>query len=466
MSHSAQKYAFGPFQLDVGEQQFLRDMQPVPLTAKAFELLAVLLEESGHLLEKQELLQRVWKDAFVEEAVLSVNIAAIRRALGDEGRHYIETVPKRGYRFIAPVQRIEPAEENPEEAAAPAEVAAAPAQTAAAPAKLAAAHGGKRLRWIVLASLIALGLLLVLVARRPVAPAALGNSVAVLPLQSLSNDAEQEHFADAMTDLLLTNLGRIPQLRVVSRQSVLQYRRTKKTIPQIARELNVDCIVEGTVHREGDRVRITAQLINGRTDRHLWAQHYERGLGDTLALQEEVAESIAREIGVKLAPAPHTHESLHVSRVAYEAYLRGLSLLDSGASEKAIVEFRKAVAADPKYTPAYTKIAGTYFDLAYFSTMPPKEAFTNMKEAALQALDNDDRDAEAHADLAMVKLHYDWDWPGAEREFRRSLELNPSDSDVRHLYAHYLLTVGRWSESLAEMDRAFETDPVGLFTAT
>ena len=489
MSHSAPKYAFGPFQLDVGEQQFLRDRQSVPLTAKAFELLSVLVEQSGHLLEKQELLQRVWKDAFVEEAVLSVNIAVIRRALGDEGRHYIETVPKRGYRFIAPVQRIESAGGRPDDVAAraesalvsgdapaslagvnpaPTDVSAAPPGIAAAVADVPAGAGGRRWRWMALASVLTLvGLLLMAVAGwRALAPVPLGNSVAVLPLQSLSDDAEQQHFADAMTDLLLTNLGRIPQLRVVSRQSVLQYRRTKKTIPQIARELNVDCIVEGTVRREGDRVRITAQLIQGPTDRHLWAQRYERDLGDAMGLQEEVAESIAREIGVKLVAPSRAHEAPHVSRAAYEAYLRGLALLDSGDSEKAIVEFRKAVAADPKYTPAYTKIAATYFDLGYFSAMPPREAFTNVKEAALDALEIDDRDAEAHADLAMAKLHYDWDWQGADREFRRSLELNPSDADVRHLYAHYLLTVGRWSESMTEMDRAFETDPVGLFTAT
>lgn len=463
MSRSARKYAFGPFLMDLGERLLLRDSQPVPLTSKAFELLAVLLEESGHLVDKQELLRRVWGESFVEEAVLSVNVAAIRRALSDNGHQYIETVPKRGYRFIAPVQKMEPAE-----AAAAEPMASAPAEpTAAAPAPAAVPASGRsqRLRWAVVALALALAALSFEVGRRALA-SPLGNSVAVLPLQSLSSDPEQAHFADAMTDLLLTDLGQIPQLRVVSRQSTLQYEHTEKTLPEIARELHVDCIVEGTVSREGNRVRITAQLIHGPTDRHLWAQSYERDLGDTLALQEEVAESIAREIGVKLAPLPNPRQTPRVSAAAHEAFLRGMSFLDEGADDKAIEEFRKAVEIDPNYELAYTKMAGAYFGRAFFGSMPPNEAFPAMKEAALRAIELNDNDAEAHASLASEKLHYEWDWPGAEREFRRSLELNPSDSEVRHIYAHYLLTVGRWQESMEQMDRAFENDPVGLGTAT
>ncbi len=328
----------------------------------------------------------------------------------------------------------------------------------------------QRLVWLVgaVAVLIAVGLGIYAawqhVRSSPSSP--VGNSVAVLPLHSLSDDPEQRHFAEAMTDLLLTDLGQIPQLRVVSRQSVLQYERTQKTLPQIARELHVDCIVEGTVRREGQRVRVTVQLIHGPSDRHLWAQSYERDLGDTLALQQEVAETIAQEIGIKLAPAGRPREAPHVAPAVYEAYLRGVYFLDEGKDGDAVAEFRKAVAADPNYAPAYTKMASAYFGRAFFGATPPNEAFPSMKEAALRALELNDGDAEAHASLAIEKLHYEWDWPGAEREFHRSLQLNPSNSDVRHLYAHYLLTVGRWQESLAEMDRAFESDPVGLVAAT
>ncbi len=452
MSPSEAKYAFGPFRMDVAERLLLRECQPVSLTAKAFDVLAVLLEESGHLVEKEELLRRVWGEAFVEEAVLSVNIAAIRRALGDSEHQYIETVPKRGYRFVGDVQKVESAE---------------PARGAVAASVIPAdSHRANRhLRWIVAGGVTAVVLALVTgwyASRRP----AIGNTVAVLPLKSLSGDPEQQHFADAMTDLLLTHLGRIPQLRVVSLQSVMQYQGTQKTVPQIAQELKVDCIVEGTVRREGDRVRITAQLIHGPTDHHLWARSYERDLSGVLAMQDDVAESIAREIGVKLLPGPHPADTPRVPAAAHEAFLRGMSLLDSGADTKAIEEFQRAVAADSNYGVAYTKMAGAYFGRAFFGGMPPSEGFPAMKEAALRAIELDDKDAEAHAWLANEKLHYEWDWAGAEREFRRSLELNPSDADVRHIYAHYLLTMGRWQDSLAEMDRAFETDPVGIGTAT
>jgi TolB-like protein/DNA-binding winged helix-turn-helix (wHTH) protein len=458
MTDSAVKYAFGPFLLDVAENLLLRDLQPVSITSKAFELLTVLLEKSGHLVGKQELLHQVWGDAFVEEAVLSVNIAAIRRALSDNGHQYIETVPKRGYRFIAPVKKIEPSEVVPAD-----QFETIPTSPPSSSLKAGWCSG---LHWsAVVLSVSVLVALSFQTSRRLLAPR-LGNSVAILPLKSLSSDPEQQRFADAMTDLLLTDLGRIPQLRVVSRQSVLQYEGTHKTLPEIARELHVDSIVEGTVDREGQRVRINAQLIQGSTDRHLWAQSYERDLGDTLTLQQEVAETIAREIGVKLTPMRVSHEGPRVSAAAHEAFLRGMTFMDTGDDAKAMEEFRKVVAIDPNYALAYSKMAGLYFDRAFFGSMPPNEAFPAMKEAALHAIEKDDSDAEAHAWLANEKLHYEWDWPGAEREFRRSLELNPSDSDVRHIYAHYLLTVGRWQESMAQMDRAFETDPVGIEAAT
>lgn len=462
MSEPGTKYAFGQFQLDVDESLLLRDSQPVPLTSKSFELLKLLLEHGGHLVEKQELLNQIWPNAFVEEAVLSVNVAAIRRALGDDQHQYIETVPKRGYRFIAEVQTILPervsSEPEPSIEITTGSQTAPIADSPSAP---------RRMRWLIgVVAVVLIGVSFQVGHRAFVRSSPLGNSVAVLSLRSLSESPEQQHFADAMTDLMLTDLGRISQLRVVSRQSVLQYDGTHIPIPQIARELKVDCIVEGTVSREGQRVRITAQLIQGSTDRHIWAQSYERDLGDTFALQQEVAEDIARQIGIKLVPATHASVPAHVAPAVYEAYLRGLYSLDEGNASGAVAEFQKAVAMDPNYGPAYTKMAGAYFGRAFFGAMPPDQAFPFMKEAALRAIEINEDDAEAHAALGMEKLHFEWDWPGAEREFRRSLELNPNDADVRHNYAHYLLTVGRWQDSMNEMDRAFENDPVGLGVAT
>ncbi len=471
MSVSAPRYAFGPFELDVAENQLLRDAQPVPLTGKALAVLAVLVERHGHLVEKQELLGRVWPDSFVEEAVLSVNVATIRRALGDDGRRYIETVPRRGYRFIGDVRMVEDAG-----SAAELDGTANSAPPDPEPIPAASLRPGRvrGLRWALAAGTVTAAVTIAIVwaaawrsgqLGQPTQAPTTGNALAVLPLRNLSESPDQQRFADAMTDLLVTDLGRIGALKVVSRQSADQYAHTQKTLPEIARELGVDCIVEGTVLREGQRVRITAQLIHGPTDRQMWAQSYDRDLGDTLALQEEVAQAIAHEVGVKIAPS-RAGESRHVAPAVYEAYLRGLFFLDEGKTGEAVTEFRRATDLDPGYAPAYTKIASAWFDRAFFGAMRPGEAFPTMREAALKALAIDDRDAEAHAWLATEKLHYEWDWAGAEREFRRSLALNPSDSEVRHMYAHYLLTMRRAPESMKEMDRAFENDPVGLGAAT
>jgi TolB-like protein/DNA-binding winged helix-turn-helix (wHTH) protein/Tfp pilus assembly protein PilF len=450
---------FGPFELDVRNYELRKEGIPVHLPPQPCRVLALLASQPHRVISRQEIQQKIWSsDTFVDfEQGLNVCIRQIRAALADdaESPRYVETLSRRGYRFIARVEESVDSDASAHVGATDQDLVGRPQKTA---------------RWwrqpwaigglAVTAALIVVALVFQLGRRAPAL--ALGNSVAVLPLHSLSDDPEQRHFADAMTDLMLTDLGQIPQLRVVSRQSVLQYEQSQKTVPQIARELHVDCIVEGTVSREGQRVRITAQLIHGPTDHHLWTQSYERDLSDIFALQQDVAEAIAREVGVKLAPTPRPREARHVAPAVYEAYLRGVYLLDEGQDDAAVVEFRKAVAADPTYAPAYTKIAGAYFGRGFYGTMPPDQAFSSMKEAALRAIELDDNDAEAHAWLAIEKLHYAWDWPGAEREFRRSLQLNPSEPEVRHMYAHYLLTMGHQQESMNEMERAFETDPVGL----
>ena len=461
---AAAAYEFGPFRLDPREQALLLNGQPVPLTPKAFDVLLCLVEHHGHLVTKEDLLAAVWPGAFVEEAVLSVNMSAIRRALGDDrnGHTYIETVPRRGYRFIAAVSRID---------AQPEVTGADEPEMIAAQAPVGALANVKRSRALTIGMTLAAAVLIgsagLLVSRYLAGPAVASSSIAVLPLQSISKDAEQEQFASAMTEMLITSLGRIPALRVASRQSILQYGGSRKALAPIARELKVAYIVEGTVARDGDRVRITAQLIDGTTDRHVWARSYERDLRGTFALQNDVAESIAREIGVTVSGMPPKRPlDEHIPADAYEAYLRGNYLLDAGNAPAAIAEFRKAVATAPAFAVAHARIAMAFFEIAYFGSAPPKEAYPGMKEAALKAVELDGTLAEAHAALALVKMHYDWDWASAKREFLRSLELNPSDSYVRHLYAHFLLTMGEPADSLEEMDRAFDIDPVGITTAT
>lgn len=286
-------------------------------------------------------------------------------------------------------------------------------------------------------------------------------SLAILPFKNLSGDKEQEYFADAMTDMLTTDLAQISALRVTSTTSVMQYKKINKPLPEIARELNVDAIVEGSVLRAGDRVRITAQLIRGPTDRHLWAQTYDREVRDILAMQSEVARRVTQEIGVTLTPNQEGRLSnvRPVDPQAQEAYLRGKYAEGSSKSE---LYFRQAIQLDPAYAAAYVGLASLYYWRGFGEGLAPKEAYPKAKEFALQALRLDPDVADAHAFLASVNLEYEWNFTEAEKEFRRALELNPNQATTRHLYGHYLLAMGRGEESREETQRAAEIAPLDM----
>ena len=283
-------------------------------------------------------------------------------------------------------------------------------------------------------------------------------SLAVLPLANLSMDSRQGYFADAMTDLMITHLARSPYLRVTSRTSTLRYRGGQKSIPDIARELHVDLVVEGSVVREGQRVRITAQLIRAPTDEHVWANTFERDFSHVLALQQDVAQAIAEQIGVKLAPW-RTAAAPAANPQTQEEYLRGIYYYGMGDMMKSAEALKQAIVLDPDHALAYAALARTYYFIAFFGDLPPKEAFQRMEEAATKAIDKDPTLASAHGSLALVKLHRDWDWAGAEQHFRRALELNPSNADIHHDYAHLLLVMRRDSESVTETERAVALDP-------
>jgi len=293
-------------------------------------------------------------------------------------------------------------------------------------------------------------------------------SIAVLPLVIFSTEPEQQFFADSMTDALITDLAKIGTLRVVSRTSVMRYKQTQKSIREIARELDVDAAVEGSVERAGDRVRIRAHLIRAATDEHLWADAYERDLQDVLALQSEVARSIAREIQVKLTPQEHAvlSSARRVDPEAYRLYLKGRYFWVKRTPEsvaKAIGLFEQAIDADPTYAQAYAGLADCYMSLGFsfdVGSLPPIEAIPKAKAAVAKALEITEALAEVYSPLAFMKLNYDWDFPGAETEFKRALELNPGNANVHHWYAHYLIVAGRPSESLAESYRALELDPL------
>ena len=289
-------------------------------------------------------------------------------------------------------------------------------------------------------------------------------SIAVLPLENLSGDPQQEYFADGTTDELITNLGKIGALRVISRTSVMHYKGTKKPLPEIARELKVDALVEGTVLRSGNRVRVTANLLEANADRHLWAETYERDLGDVLTLQSEVARAITNEIQIKVTPQEQARlaSARSVNPEAYQLYLKGRYYAGRATKEgleKGVQYFNQAIATDPSCALAYDGLADDYW-MADEWTLSPHDAIPKAKEAAKKALELDDTLAEAHASLAVVNAFYDWDWAAAESEFKRSIELKPNYALAHEYYGWYLAMIGRTNEGIAESERAVELDPL------
>ena len=355
---------------------------------------------------------------------------------------------------------------------------AAPAATAAT---VLPAGGRKRYGWVLAAG----GLVVALLVAGSVVPhwewrdrllgrrgASRIESLAVLPLENMSRDPDQEYFADGMTEALTTDLAHISALRVISRTSVMHYKGTGKTVPEIARELHVDAVVEGSVVKAGNRVRITAQLIEASTDRHLWAESYERDLGDVLALQDEVSRTIARKIQVTLTPQEQTRlaTARPVNPEAYDAYLRGRYSLSKRSPvdiQKALAHFQQAVDKDPTYAPAYAGLADSYYLLSWYGAVSPLEVLPKGKAAATRALELDSTLAEGHLSLAQIKLIDDWDWAGAEVEYKRALELAPGSAQAHYFYGFTFLRVrARFNEAIPELKRALDLDPLSLIINT
>jgi len=283
-------------------------------------------------------------------------------------------------------------------------------------------------------------------------------SLAVLPLENLSGDPAQDYFAEGITDALINELGQISTLQVKSRTSVMQYKKTEKSLPQIAKELNADMVVEGSVLRAGEKVRITAKLVHPAEDRQIWVKSYDRDIGDFLVLQSEIAQDITMQIGIRLREEKSFRLAKRktVNPQALDAYLKGVYLGDYSRDNE---YFNQAVKLDPDFALAYTKIAKGYFYIGLLGDVPPREAFLKMKQAALKALEKDNTLGEAHGYLAVAWPHYDLDWAEAEKEFKRALELNPSLAMIHHLYAHLLIAQDRMEESMAEIKLASGLDP-------
>jgi TolB-like protein/DNA-binding winged helix-turn-helix (wHTH) protein/Tfp pilus assembly protein PilF len=454
-------YQFGPFVLDASKRRLLRDGEVVRLTPKAFETLLALVEMRGKTIEKDELLKRVWGDTVVEENNLNQSITALRKALGDSRSEsqYIATIPGLGYRFVADVQEESPAETSTE--------------TAASPVVAESRMARSRRPWLIGASVLVVVLVLTLGliswARRPEPERFKISSVMVLPLENLSGDPSQEYFADGMTDALIGDLARINGLRVISRTSSMHYKGKSKPLPEIASELKVDGVVEGTVQRSGDRVLVRAQLIHATSDTHLWVQTYERDVKDVLSMQREIAQAIAREVQAKTA----SHNALDataqrpVRPKAFDDYLQGRYLYWNKRTEenlaKAIEHFQNAIREDPGYALPYAGLADCYnaMGAVQVGAMPPLEARKRAEEAATRALALDSGLAEAHASLGYVN-HFNWNWNAAEQSFKRALELNPNYANAHNLYASHLMARGLIAESIATSNRARELDPFSL----
>jgi TolB-like protein/DNA-binding winged helix-turn-helix (wHTH) protein/Tfp pilus assembly protein PilF len=473
---------FGVFEVDLRAGELSKKGMRIRLQGQPFLLLITLLKQQGEVVSREELRRTLWpEDTFVDfDHSLGTAINKLRDVLGDSAANprFVETLPRRGYRFIAPVVAVGDCEDIPVVDEAPPDRQETPA------ADLLEARDrdqvdlrvatGVRLRRPLLwkisgltVLLLSTGFLILMLLRSR--PPALIRSLAVLPLENLSGDPSQEYFSDGMTDELITELGQISGLRVISRTSVMTYKGARRPLPQIARELNVEVVVEGTVLRSGNLVRITAQLISAADDKHLWAKSYEGDLGDALALQEQVARSIASEIRIELTP----HEQAmfkSVKRVnpeAYEAYLKGRYFWNKRTSEslrRAIDYFNQAIEKDPNYAPAYAGLADSYAlagDWQY-GVLTPREAYPRAKAAATKAIGLDSTLGEAHISLAWCLDGFDWDWESAGREFTRGIELSPSYATGHHWYGWHLAALGRHVEAIAELKKAESLDPLSI----
>jgi TolB-like protein/DNA-binding winged helix-turn-helix (wHTH) protein/Flp pilus assembly protein TadD len=498
-SQSPHGLRFGIFEIDLDARELKKNGLRVKLQEQPFKILAAIARRAGEVIPREELYSELsTHSTYDSKHGLNNAIQKIREVLGDspENARFIETVPGRGYRFLPQVEAVykplvrdtsgaaddrhsqaQIAEINPPIAPAPLLSRPIVSEDIAGTAKW-GRRSWQLWRGLGVSGYSALGLAALVIAvlagawtwrslRRPIATPAspVIRSLAVLPLENLTGDPSQEYFADGMTDALITDLAQIGSLRVISRTSMMRYKGTRKPLADIAQELGVEGIVEGTVFRSGNRVRITSQLIYAPFDQHLWARNYERDLSDIVALQGEVAQSIAGEVRAVLSPEQRARlaGTRTVNPEAYELYLHGQPHFSQRTTDgigKSIEYFQRAVEKDPDFALAYAGLAEAYNASSVFGPFPPNESFPRAKAAATKALMLDPLLAEAHAALGMEMSFYEFDWPGALKEFLRALELNPNSAKAHRRYAGYLRAMKRHPEAIAEMEKAVKLDPL------
>lgn len=457
---------FDTFELDLHAGELRKRGVRQRLQGQPIQVLTMLLQRAGELVTREELRNQLWPaDTFVDfDHSLHNAIARIREVLGDcaDDPRYIETLPRRGYRFIGRIEEV------PSQPAASVIEIRKPVPPVVPPGR-----PGRKSRDMFVAGVGLLLAVSALLGWRYFNRAPVIHSIAVLPLQNLSNDSSQEYFADGMTEELITEMSQIQSLRVISRTSVAEYKGTKKHLPQIARELGVDAIVEGSVIREGDQVRVTVQLLDGPHDRHLWSEDYQRPLHGVLNLQKDIAQAIAQQIRAKLTAEQQARvRAVHaVDPEAYDAYLRGRFYIASGYTRKDQLNlakgyFEQAIKRDPGFALAYSGLAEAHINLAFYRYASPQAAYISTKDALRQAQNLDDSLGESHSILALLGWQFERDWAKAEREFEYSIAMAPSYDCVRAYHALYLGWKGRRTEALAELNKARELNPGSSFATT
>ncbi len=462
-------FRFGVFQADPRTGELYKHGIRLKLQEQPFQVLLMLLERPGEVVSREQLRQRLWAETtFVDfDHCLNIAMNKLRDTLSDsaENPRFIETLPKRGYRFIAPVERPEKA------AAAPAPATSATVEQSKAPE----AKQGVRWWWVAAAALVVfVGVMWVVWQGREMPrganPARAGRlMLAVLPFEDLTADAQQEYFIAGLTDELIAQLGRMhaSQLGVIARTSVLQYAGTRKPVAEIGRELNVGYVLEGSVRREGDRVRITAQLIQVSDQTHLWAQTFDRKADDVLRVQSEVAHEVAGALALELLPGEQeAMERMPTEDMgAYDDYLRGRHFWNRRTEAdfvKAIGLFQSAIAKDAKFARAHAALADTYNLMGGYAFRPAPEVFPQAKEAARRAMELDPMLSASYAALGFAAFNYDWDFGEAEKQFREALRRNPNNAAAHQWYAELLHAWGRVGEAREEIERAAELDPLSM----
>ena len=491
-----QLYEFGQFRLDPQERLLFRDGEPVPLTPKAFDMLMALVENSGRLVEKEELMRRLWPDSFVEEGSLAQNVSLLRKALGEssDGQKFIETVPRRGYRFITGVRGVQgdaelivqeqtggvAVEDHNEPDISESNVASTQAGTREA------LHSGRPVNRIwrqkpkqaVLIAALTLTVVVVafwyfLISNTNEQDAGRDiKSIAVLPFKSLSADGADEYLGVGIAETLTTRLGSLKLLTVRPTSAVFKYADSQKETAVAGKELKVDSVLEGSIRRFGDRLRVTVRLVRVSDVSLLWAEHFDENFTDIFKVEDSISRKVAEALALKLSGEEQRRLTKRYTdnAEAYQLYLKGRFFWNKRTDDGfklGIAQFTQAVEKDPGYALAYAGLSDSYTGLTFYNFAAPTEAMPKAKDAATHALAIDSTLAEAHASLAHVKVNYDWEWSDAEKEFKLAIELKPDYATAHQWYAiHYLTPTGQFEKAIQEMKRALDLEPTSLVMNT